>query len=73
MDPEITIFTPMDVFFWACVKDNVYVYPLPTTSEDPVTRITENYAETVTLLTNKTSNVSTKEKKAYQALEPHVK
>jgi len=46
MDPDITVFTPIHVFFWAYVKDNVYLYPLPTTSEDPATQITENYAKT---------------------------
>jgi hypothetical protein len=46
MGPEITIFTPMVVFFWGYVKDNIYVFPFPATPKDSETRVTGTYAKT---------------------------
>ena len=38
--------TSMDVFFWACVKGNAYIFTIPTISNDTETPITEIYAKT---------------------------
>lgn len=45
MGPEITMFTPVDVFFWGHVKVNVYAFPFLATPKNSETWVTETVAK----------------------------